>query len=276
MPTVSSKPELCLCVCVCSITSYLHSSWSYFMRFRPVRRYQHLHIICARKWKAVVSTGAVVHRHCCDRAGRGGRGRKVLGPINKPVMRAQSRMVMRGEITCCIREKERERRGSKGGGDHARPCMIYCGDRNMRPCVYVCVCVRPVTHDSWSIDFCFHCDPAEPGSHHRCTVQRSCHSSSTSRGTATHTHVANTGKASRASLDRPSLRPPRGKSARSSRFEVYSQKAAPPIKIWADYDYIYAGFEISLQLYGKLNFKVLLTGVNWGHSFWISAKTFKK
>lgn len=203
MPTVSSKPELCLCVCVCSITSYLHSSWSYFMRFRPVRRYQHLHIICARKWKAEVSTGAVVHRHCCDRAGRGGRGRKVLGPINKPVMRAQSRMVMRGEITCCIREKERERRGSKGGGDHARPCMIYCGDRNMRPCVYVCVCVRPVTHDSWSIDFCFHCDPAEPGSHHRCTVQRSCHSSSTSRGRATHTHVADTGKASRASLDRP-------------------------------------------------------------------------
>lgn len=52
----------------------------------------------------MVSTGAIVYRHCCDKAGRGEWARK-LGVINKVVMKAQSTMVMRGEIVGSVRKK---------------------------------------------------------------------------------------------------------------------------------------------------------------------------
>lgn len=40
-----------------------------------------------------------------------------MGAINKLVMRAQSRMVMWGKITCCVREKrKKEREGVRNRG----------------------------------------------------------------------------------------------------------------------------------------------------------------
>lgn len=64
----------------------------------------------------MVSTGAIIYRQDCDKAGRGEWGRKALGAINKLVMRTQSRMVMRGEIICWVRKDrdgERNRRRRK-------------------------------------------------------------------------------------------------------------------------------------------------------------------
>lgn len=56
----------------------------------------------------MVSTGAIVYRHRCDKAGRGEWARK-LGAINKVVMKAQSRMVMRGENSVfCEKKGDRE------------------------------------------------------------------------------------------------------------------------------------------------------------------------
>lgn len=64
----------------------------------------------------MVSTGAIVYRHCCDKAGEGERHRrKALGAINKLVMRTQSRMVMRGEIICCVRKRREKKKRDKDG-----------------------------------------------------------------------------------------------------------------------------------------------------------------
>lgn len=62
----------------------------------------------------MVSTGAIVYRHRCDKAGEGERRRKALGAINKLVMRTQSRMVMRGEIICCVRERRERKKEGQG------------------------------------------------------------------------------------------------------------------------------------------------------------------
>lgn len=71
---------------------------------------------------------------------------KALGAINKLVMRAQSRMVMWWEITCCEREKgEREtvRRYTEAGGRYQAYHNLHdiCrGKKNM--CIHTCVCMR--------------------------------------------------------------------------------------------------------------------------------------
>ena len=108
----------------------------------------------------MVSTGAIVYRHRCDRAGRRGRGRKALGAINKPVMRAQSGMVMWGEITCRVRQTGRGRETEGRGRYRAMHDIWWEKKKRCIHTVRVCACIPPVTHDSWSIDCCFHCDPA--------------------------------------------------------------------------------------------------------------------
>lgn len=66
----------------------------------------------------------------------------------------------------------------------------------------MCVWIHPMTHKSRSILIVvFRCDPAEPGSHHRCTVQHGCHSFSTPRAIQQHIHNIDTVKPSWAFLD---------------------------------------------------------------------------
>lgn len=73
----------------------------------------------------MVLTGAIVYRHCCDKVGKGEWARK-LGAINKVVMKAQSRMVMRGEIMRSVRNKGGEREGwEEKHKEDTRPTCTY-------------------------------------------------------------------------------------------------------------------------------------------------------
>lgn len=81
--------------------------------------------------------------------------------------------------TCRVRASGRD--GEEGD---ERPRLLCGGNKYVHSDVGACI--PPVTHDSGIIDCCFRRDPREPGSHHRCTLQRGCHRSSMPRRHGNH------------------------------------------------------------------------------------------